>query len=339
MSKNEITIKNKKIGDSYPVFIIAEAGVNHFGKMERAKKLVDMAVEGCTDAVKFQHFDVDEMISSESMEWKKKMGTKRMTIDEYKKIKEYCDKKGIIFLSSAHDIKSLEELSTLNLPAYKIGSGEKNNITYFRKVAKKNQPIILSTGMYDLSDINEAIAIFKEEGNTKIILLHCVTLYPTEPNEVNLNAIDTLKNKYNVPVGYSDHTKGYEMVLAAVAKGAKVIEKHIALEKKVEGSQDPLVSCVGSELKEMVRKIRNIEKGLGDGKIEPRERERESIKWATKSIVAKKNIPKGKKIEEEDITFKRPGTGIKPNKYIEVIGKKSKKYIKKDKVIFENMIE
>ncbi|MEW6417022.1 MAG: N-acetylneuraminate synthase family protein [Nitrospirota bacterium] len=338
--KKVVEIVDRKIGSGNPVFIIAEAGVNHFGNIEIAKHLIDMAVIARADAVKFQIFKTENLVSSVAPDWIERLKPKELPYNAFKYLKEFCDKKGIIFLASAHDEESLDFYSSLNPPAYKIGSGEVSNAGYLRKVAEFKKPVILSTGMYDMDDVRDAVDIFLSEGSNSLIILHCITCYPPAPEDINLRAINTLQKEFGCPVGYSDHTIGNDIVLAAVAIGASIIEKHIAVSRNAPGSQDCLVSCDDKGLIEMVNSIRKIEKAIGNGNKVPSEREMKSKDWARKSIVAKVDIKKDDLITRDMLTLKRPGTGISPKNILKVIGHRAKRTIKADSLLkFEDIIQ
>jgi N-acetylneuraminate synthase/N,N'-diacetyllegionaminate synthase len=330
---NVVQIGSRHVSSDNPVFVIAEAGVNHFGNIEIAKHLVDMAVIARADAVKFQIFRTENLVSSVAPDWIERLKPKELPYDAFKYLKEYCEQKGIMFLATAHDDESLDFYSSLNPLAYKIGSGEVSNTPYLRKIVKKKKPVILSTGMYDMDDVRDAVNIFLDEGNTNLILLHCITCYPPVPEDINLKVINTLQKEFGCPVGYSDHTIGNDMVLAAVAVGASVIEKHIAVSKNAPGSQDCPVSCDERDLIEMVNSIRKIEKALGTGIKTPSEKELKSKEWARKSIVAKVDIKRGDVITEDMLTLKRPGTGISPEDISKVIGRRTKRNIKIDSLL------
>lgn len=330
---NVVQIGSRHVSSDNPVFVIAEAGVNHFGNIEIAKHLVDMAVIARADAVKFQIFRTENLVSSVAPDWIERLKPKELPYDAFKYLKEYCEQKGIMFLATAHDDESLDFYSSLNPLAYKIGSGEVSNTPYLRKIAKKKKPVILSTGMYDMDDVRDAVNIFLDEGNTNLILLHCITCYPPVSEDINLKVINTLQKEFGCPVGYSDHTIGNDMVLAAVAVGASVIEKHIAVSKNAPGSQDCPVSCDERDLIEMVNSIRKIEKALGTGIKTPSEKELKSKEWARKSIVAKVDIKRGDVITEDMLTLKRPGTGISPEDISKVIGRRTKRNIKIDSLL------
>lgn len=326
-------IEDKAVGEGCPVFIIAEAGVSHFGDLSKAFQLVDLAAAAGADAVKFQIFRTDELISSAAMEWKERMGEKELPPKDFTRIKAYCAEKKIIFLATAHDRSSLAFLDELGVGAYKIGSGEVKNWPFILEIAAKQKPAILSTGMYTIEDIRTAASLFETAGNKNLALLHCVTAYPTAPGQVNLNAIDTLGDLFQAVTGYSDHTKGFHFPLAAVAKGAKIIEKHITLDYDIPNAQDWKVSCGPDNLADMVRQIREIEAGLGTGVKAPGTGETESIKWARKSLVARRRIEPGEVLAPDMVFAKRPGTGIPPSKLDEITGRTVTRRIAADQLI------
>ncbi|MCW7999959.1 N-acetylneuraminate synthase, partial [Clostridium sp. cpc1] len=257
-------------------FIIAEAGVNHNGNIDIAKKLVDAAVEAGVDAIKFQSFKAGNLVtkSAKKAEYQKETTGNGNQFEMLKKLelsykehiilKKYCEEKGIMFISTPFDFESADLLEKLNIPLYKISSGDLTNIPLLKYIAKFNKPMIVSTGMANLGEVEIAVNAIKEGGNDKITLLHCTSNYPTACEDVNLNAILTLKNAFKLPVGYSDHTIGIEIPIGAVAMGTKVIEKHFTLDKNMEGP-DHRASLEPNELKEMVKNIRNIEKAFGNG--------------------------------------------------------------------------
>ena len=340
----EIKIGNKVIGDKNPCFIIAEAGVNHNGKLSLAKKLIDIAKEAGVDAIKFQTFKTEGvMIENVPMaEYQKKnIGKKEtqfqmikkleLSYDDFISLKKYCDKKRIIFLSTPHSEDAINFLEKLVL-AYKIGSGDLTNLPFLEKIAGKKKPIILSTGMATLSEVKEAVGTIKKAGNNKIILLHCTTNYPCPLEEVNLKAMLTLKKEFNLPVGYSDHTLGVMVPIMAVALGAKVLEKHFTLDKNLPGP-DHKASLEPGELKEMVKVIRDTERALGSGIKKPTKSEEKIKKVVRKSVIAKINIPRGAEIKKDMLIIKRPGTGIEPKYLDKVLGRVAKKNIKKDELI------
>ncbi len=316
------------------VYIIAEAGVNHNGKLDLALKLVDIAKSAGADAVKFQTFSADRLVTktASKADYQKQstdksqtqfemLKTLELSQSDFIRLKEYCDQCGIEFLSSPFDVKSIYFLNDL-VKRWKVPSGEITNFPYLVAIAKTGKPVILSTGMSTLSDIECAVGVLRKYGTDDIILLQCNTQYPTPYEDVNLNAILTLKNQFNLAVGYSDHTLGIEVPIAATAMGASVIEKHFTLDKKMEGP-DQKISLEPDELIKMVRCVRNVEKSFGDGKKEPSVSERENINIVRKSIVATKNIKRGETLTEENLTTKRPGNGISPMEWKHVLGQKA----------------
>ena len=331
-----ITKKKKKIGSKHPTFIIAEAGVNHNGDLKLAKKLVDKAVEAEVDAIKFQTFKTENLVSKQApkanyqvektnetesqFEMLKKL---ELSLNDHRKLKKYCKKKDILLLSTPFDFDSVDIIEDLGLPLYKVGSGDTNNLPLLEYIAQKNKPIILSTGMSDLSDVEEAVDTILGTGNDKLILLHCVSNYPANYSNINLRALDTLKQSFQLPVGYSDHTLGIEIPTAAVARGAVIIEKHFTLDKNMEGP-DHQASLGSEELKQLVNRIRHVEKALGTGVKKPAKTELKNIEAVRKSLVVSENIDAGEVITKDKIKIKRPGTGIEP-KFLEIIiGKKAK---------------
>jgi len=330
----KIIIDDKIISDTHPVYVVAEAGALHFGSLKNAKRLVDIAVNAGADAVKFQIFKAENFISkTASPAWFERMKSKELSYDKFEVIKDYCDKRGITFLASAHDEESFDFLDNRLKPAaFKIGSGELQNYGYIEKIASRGKPVILSTGMFNLGQITDSIKVILKTGNRNLILLHCVTLYPTPANRVNLYAIPVLRN-LGFLTGYSDHTIGFHIPLAAVAIGACMIEKHIAIDKYIPGSQDCLVSCDDKELIEMVRQIREVKGALGRHQKKPSREELGSKEWAQKSIVAKRIIKAGEEITESMICFKRPGAGLSPDRIKEVIGKTAGRTIGQDEII------
>ena len=238
----EINVEDKIIGKNNPCFIIAEAGISHFGDLKKAYQLVDLAVEANADAVKFQIFDVDHLISNDLLEWKERLGPRQLPYSDFEKIQNYCKSKNIIFFATAHDIPSLNFLIDLNVPIYKIGSGELGNWQFIRKIASLQKPVILSTGMYRDEEIKLAVDQFNSERNSKLAILHCVTNYPASPSEIYIKRMQSIYNEFQCVTGYSDHTEGYHIPLAAVALGAKIIEKHITLDYNIPNAQDWKVS-------------------------------------------------------------------------------------------------
>lgn len=335
------------IGASYmdKVLIIAEAGVNHNGSLDNAKKLVDVAKIAGVDIVKFQTFDVDSMTSTNAAmaEYQKEnigkvKSQKEMLLEltlsknEFRNLSKYCREQNIKFLSTPFDIESIHFLNELGCDIWKIPSGEITNYPYLVEIAKTGKPIILSTGMCELAEIEATFNLLKENGAGEISLLHCTTEYPTPYEDVNLKAMQTLKDKFGLRVGYSDHTKGIEVPIAAVAMGATIIEKHFTLDKNMEGP-DHKASLEPDELKAMVDSIRNIEKALGNGVKKPANSEIKNIAIARKSIVAKCDIVEGEIFTVDNITTKRPGNGISPMKWNDVLGTKAIRAFGEDELI------
>ena len=326
-------------------YIIAEAGVNHNGSLELAKNLVDKAKEAGADCVKFQTFKANKIVSknavkadyqkkqTESSESQHEMLKKlELSFDYFIELNNYCKEIGIEFLSTAFDFESIDFLNKLGMQVWKIPSGEITNLPYLVKIAKLNKKVILSTGMSTMKEIEDAVNILKDHGASELIILHCTTEYPTPYEDVNLNAMLAIKEKFGYEVGYSDHTMGIEVPIAAVALGAKVIEKHFTLDRTMDGP-DHKASLEPSELKTMVDAIRNIELSMGTGIKEPADSEKKNIAIARKSIVANQSIKKGDILTETNLTVKRPGDGISPMKWFEIIGTKAIRDFEEDELI------
>ena len=329
--------------------IIAEAGVNHNGSLELAKQLVDKAVEAGVDYIKFQTFKASKLVTkaAKQAEYQQKNIGKggdsqyqmlkklELSPEDHEELIAYCEKRGIKFFSTAFDFDSIEYLHSLDLGLWKVPSGEVTNYPFLKRVAAYNEKTILSTGMCEMSDVRAAVeALFKNGlSRDNLILLHCNTEYPTPYEDVNLKAMDALRNEFGVEVGYSDHTKGIEVPIAAVALGATVIEKHFTLDRNMEGP-DHKASLEPDELKAMVSAIRNIEKAVGgDGTKHISESERKNIAIARKSIVAACDIKAGEVFTEQNLTVKRPGNGISPMRWEEVLGKVAKRDFSEDDLI------
>jgi len=329
------------------VFIIAEAGINHNGSVINAEKMIDAASEAGADAIKFQTFKAHNVISkyAPKAEYQKRttdikesqldMAKKlELAEDEFKQLYNYCKTKKIMFLSTPFDSESIDFLVSLELDTLKIPSGEITNLPYLRKIGSVRKKIIMSTGMADLEEIDYALKVLTEAGTDKenITILHCNTEYPTPIEDVNLLAMLTIKDKFNVKVGYSDHTTGIDVSLAAAALGASLIEKHFTLDKEMEGP-DHKASLNPAELKAMVKAIRNIEKVLGDGVKKPSLSELKNRAIARRSIIALRHIREGEAFTQENITTKRPGTGINPIEWDSLVGKVAKRDFEEDEII------
>jgi N,N'-diacetyllegionaminate synthase len=333
--------------DNESVYIIAEAGVNHNGRIEIAKKMIDAAAECNVDAIKFQSFIPEKLATRDApvAEYQQEIDGMKgsqlellrslfLSHDNFKKIIDYCSGKGITFISSAFDCESAAFLDELGLKIFKIPSGEITNLPLLRMTGSFGHEILLSTGMATLKEVKDALSVLIKAGTPKekITVLHCTTAYPSPFPDLNLNAISIMKKKLGVHVGYSDHSIGIEVPVAAVALGAKVIEKHFTLNRNMQGP-DHKASIEPDELQEMVKYIRNIERALGDGIKKPTSSELRNIRVVRKSIVARKNINKGDKFSECNLAIKRPGTGLSPMEWDHVLGKKAKKNFSQDDFI------
>lgn len=330
------------------VVIIAEAGVNHNGSLELAKRLVDKAAEAGVDFIKFQTFKSEKLVSKAAKQaeyQQRNIGKKddgqlamlkklELSEEDHKELIVHCQNRGVKFFSTAFDLSTIDLLHSFNIGFWKIPSGEVTNYPYLRKIAQYHEPIILSTGMCELSDIEAAVNVLLEFGVKKnqITILHCNTEYPTPFQDVNLKAMLEIGNKFGVKVGYSDHTKGIEVPIAAVALGATVIEKHFTLDRNMEGP-DHKASLEPDELKAMVDAIRNIEQTLGSGHKVVSDSERKNIEIARKSIVAACSIKAGEIFTETNLTVKRPGTGISPMEWERVLGTKAVRDFDEDDLI------
>lgn len=329
------------------VFIIAEAGVNHNGSIDVAKKLIDEASNAGADAVKFQTFKAKDLVSKKAQkaEYQKRATDKKesqfdmikkleLNVEMHKELISYCNSKNIMFLSSPFDLDSINLLDKLGLSIFKIPSGEITNLLYLRHIGRLNKKVILSTGMADTNEIKDALDTLISNGTKKenITVLHANTMYPTPLKDVNLRAMLTIGNTFDIAFGYSDHTLGIEVDIAAVAMGAKCIEKHFTLDSTMEGP-DHKASLEPVELKSMVRAIRNIEVALGSNIKKPSNSERPNMQVVRKSIVAKKNIKKGDILCEKNLVIKRPGNGISPMRWDDIIGTNATKNYSKDELI------
>jgi len=377
----KLKIADKVIGEGEPCFIIAEAGVNHNGNVELAEKLIDAAKEAGVDAVKFQTWKTEEIVTKKvsTPEYQKKSSgesqyelLKKLELSEkdFERLAEYARSAKIIFLSTPEGESCTDFVDRLNVPAFKIGSADLTNHLHLAYVARKRKPIILSTGMATLEEVREAVKVIKNAGNNKIILLHCTSNYPVKWRDVNLRAMLTLKREFELPVGYSDHTIGIDVSIMAALLGARVIEKHLTLDKNLPGpdhkaSLDPnefgemvkgirsaekdivVEGMLGEKLLEISRKVpierevlENIEKILGRPEKKPTKSEKEIIKLARKYIVAGKDIQKGDVIAADMLCVKRSGGGLEPKYLDKIIGKRAKSGIRKDEPItFEKVVK
>lgn len=327
------------------IFIIAEAGDNHNGNLENALKLVDKAAEAGADCVKFQTFVTEKVISrhAEMAEYQKQnIGVEEsqfdmvkkleLSFEDFRQIQAYCRTKGILFLSTPFDLPSIAFLDDIGVPFFKIPSGEITNYPYLAAIGRTHKDVVLSTGMCTVEEIREAIAVLEENGAGRMTLLHCNTEYPTPYEDVNLNAMETMRAVFGKEVGYSDHTLGIEVPVAAAALGAVIIEKHFTLDKDMEGP-DHKASLEPEELAAMIKAVRNIETALGSSEKKPSPSELKNLAAARKSIVARRNIRQGELLTEENLAVKRPGTGISPMRYPDVLGTRAVRDFKADQFI------
>ncbi|MDO8492839.1 MAG: N-acetylneuraminate synthase [bacterium] len=342
-----IKIGKKTIGFNSPVFIIAEAGVNHNGNLKLAKQLIDVAAEAGVDAVKFQTFNPDTLVTKSAAKADYQAKNEKKTDESqysmlkrlmlprvwHRQLKKYAEEKGLIFLSTPFSLDDAVFLRKLGVKAFKVGSTDTENIPYLAEIAKWGLPIILSTGMSALPEIKEAVKIIQKAGSNKLIVLHCTTNYPTPYEEANIRAIITLQKELRgIPIGFSEHTVGIEVAIASVALGARVIEKHFTIDRNLPGP-DHLASLEPDELKKLVSSVRHVESAMGTGKKVPFASEKKIAEIARKSLVAARFITAGERLNAEDIALKRPGTGIKPKFLNKAIGKTAKHDIEKDQLL------
>lgn len=346
---NNFLIDNKRIGDGNPIFIIAEAGSNHDRDLNQAKKLIEIAAEAEADAVKFQTYSAETLYSKktpnpEYIEGKIEQGSLWHLIKDIElprewqgELADFTRSHGLIFMSTPFDYKAIEELEELNVSVYKIASFEIGDLAFLKEIAKTSKPIILSTGMASLGDIEDAINAIKEEVDLGIALLHCGINYPPPFEDLNLRAIQTLKQAFQLPVGYSDHTMSVTIPSVCVALGANIIEKHFTLDRSLKGP-DHKFALEPYELKQMIKNIRETEIALGSPRKFMPESEKNLYKLARRSIIAGRKIPKGKVIEESDLIIKRPGYGIAPKFLNIVLGRTAKKDIEEDDIITWDLV-
>lgn len=330
-----IQVGKKVIGPGQPVFVIAEAGVNHNGDLKLARALIDVAVEAGADAVKFQTFRADRLATPNAPKAEYQLQTTgdaesqfemlrrlELSADAHRELRAYSHERGIIFLSTPFDEEAVDLLDELGVPAFKISSGDLTNSPLLEHVAGKGKPVILSTGMSELSELIEAVSVLNTAGCENPVLLHCVSNYPADAVEINLRAMQTMRSAFDVPVGFSDHTEGIDVALAAVALGACVIEKHFTLDRTLPGP-DHRASLEPAELRELVRSIRRVETALGNGRKVPTASELETAKVARRSLVAACDIPAGATLEREMVVMRRPGTGLSPSTLSAVLGRRA----------------
>lgn len=333
MKTTPITIAGRRIGPGEPCFIIAEAGVNHNGDPAIARKLVSVAAAAGADAVKFQTFRAAELVTPHAAKAEYQtallgsgsqldmLTALELSEDDHRRLMKECHDQGILFLSSPFDDESADMLERLGVEAFKLGSGELTNHSLVARLAAKRKPVIMSTGMANLDEVVAAVDAFRESGGHQFALLHCVSAYPADPADVNLRAMTTLQEKFSVPIGYSDHTLGCEVTLAAVAMGACIIEKHFTLDRSMTGP-DHHSSATPEEFAELVRGIRKVESALGNGHKAPAAAEHDVAKAARKSLIYAESLPAGAVIGPAQLTALRPGDGIPPSDAPKIIGRK-----------------
>jgi N-acetylneuraminate synthase/N,N'-diacetyllegionaminate synthase len=340
----KIKIGNKMVGKGEPCFIIAEAGANHNRDFDLAKKIIDEAVASNADAIKFQTFSAETLYSTKTPEFDYMKGNIYDIIKSIelprnwqKDLKEYSDSKGIIFMSTPFDRKAVDELAELKIEAFKVASFEIVDLEFIEYIAKKGKPVIISTGLCNLGEIEEAVNTCKNSGNDDIILLHCSSNYPSTPDILNLKAIKTMRKAFDCVIGYSDHSVGIHLSIAAVTLGASVLEKHFTLDRTMKGPDHPF-AIEPQELKLMIRNIRDAELAFGDGIKKRSDKEEDMYKKARRSVIAACAIPKGTVITREMLTVKRPGFGIKPKYINHIVGRKAAVNIEEDDIITWDLV-
>lgn len=351
MVNQTITIEGKTVGKGQPCFVIAEAGVNHNGDLERAKQLVDAAVDAGADAVKFQSFVTDELVTPDiakpdyqerttaaNESHTEMLRRLELSPDAHQKLLAYCHQQGILFLSSPFDHSSIDLLAKLGVGAYKIPSGEITNIPYLRDLGGRGIPAILSTGMSTLGEVEQAVTVLRDSGCSDLVLLHCVSRYPARPDQVNLRAMQTLRRAFQLPTGYSDHTEGVAAILGAVALGACCVEKHLTLDRSLEGP-DHQASMEPDAFRRMVVEIRHLAAALGDGRKQPVPEEADTAAVIRKSIVAAKDIPAGTRIQPDDLAVRRPGTGLTADKLPFLYGRRARVLVPANSIIKLEMLD
>lgn len=329
-----VRIGDRTIGSGEQVFFIAEAGVAHFGDMERARELIDLAAEAGADAVKFQIYDTSRLIASGEAEWRQRLGSKELPYHAFLELQRHAAERGITFLVTPHEEDALDYLvDVLRVLALKVGSGEVGNLSFLRRVADKQLPTLVSLGLHQEREIEQVTQTFQEAGNSQLVLMHCVTRYPTPPSEANLRSISWLQRRYPYPVGYSDHAAGHAIALAAVALGACVIEKHFFLDRTATESQDAHGACDASDLSAFVRAIRDVECALGVEGPNPNTERLANLAWARKSVVAAAPLRKGHQIAPSDLVLKRPGRGLAPEFLPTLFGRRLARDVAADHVL------
>ncbi len=347
----QIEIAGRRIGRGHPCLIMAEAGVNHNGDLALARLLVDAAKAAGADAVKFQTFDADRLASAAAPKAGYQLATTdaresqrdmlrrlQLSTQAHEELMAYCRQREILFLSTPFEEASADLLERLGVAAFKLPSGELTNLSLLAHVARKGKPMIVSTGMATMDDVEQAVRTIRATGHDAFLLLHCVSNYPADPGEANLRAMRTMEEAFGVPVGYSDHTSGIEVSLAAVALGACVIEKHLTLNRELPGP-DHAASLEPAEFAACVRGIRVVERSLGDGRKQPSPREVATAAAARKSLVAACDIPRGSRLTRQHLAIKRPGTGFAPSMLDQILGRTAAADIPADTVLTQEMLQ
>ena len=351
MSAPEIAIGGRRVGPDQPCFVIAEAGVNHNGDLELARRLVDAAAEAGADAVKFQTFSADRLATAAAplADYQRRntgiedsqramLHRLELTAEAHRELMARCRERGILFLSSPFDEDSADFLEELGVPAFKIPSGELTNVPFLAHVARKGRPLIVSTGMATLDEVRPAVETIRQAGSPPLALLHCVSSYPAQPADVNLRAMATLREAFAAPVGFSDHTAGTDIALAAVALGANILEKHLTLDRTLPGP-DHLASLEPDEWIAMVAALRRIEAALGDGRKRPAPSEADAARVARKSLVAAGDLPAGCVLRRDHLAVRRPGTGLPPGRLESVLGRRLRQALAAGAVLTEDLLE
>lgn len=329
-----VRIGHRTIGPGHPVFIVAEAGLAHFGDLDAASRLVEIAADAGADAVKFQIYRTDALIATSEAAWRQRLKSKELRYEDFKTLQQRAGHRGILFFATPHEEAALDYLvEELGVPLLKIGSGEVGNVVFLKKVAAKRLPTMVSLGLHTATDIDAVVRVFEEAEHDALILLHCVTHYPTPARESNLRSIPWLQARYSRPVGYCDHTVGHDAAIAAVALSACVVEKHFFIDRFVEGSQDAPGACDASDLPRFVLRIRAVEETLGIEGPNPNMERMASREWAAKSVVAARSIRRGDRLTEEDLVLKRPGRGIPAEHFYAVVGRRVRRDLQPDELL------
>ena len=331
--EESFAISGQIVGGTAPCFVIAEAGVAHFGDFELGRQLLELAITAKADAFKLQVYDVETLFTEACKDWRDRLRSRVLDYPQLEILRERCREAGIAFILTAHEESRIPWLESLEVDAVKVGSGERNNPGFISKLARLNRPMILSTGMHAEHDVVESIEAVHAVGARRLALLHCVSAYPTESADVNLRVMDRLRGLFPGPVGYSDHTEDEAAILTAVARGAQMIERHITILRDVPNAQDWKVSSGPEDFPVLVERIRNVERMLGHGRLEISSVEEETALWALKSLVAVRDLEAGHPLQSEDLLAKRPADGLPPSELPKLVGRHLRESIKKDNVI------